>query len=102
VRPLAIFTFSGQIARWASKARLPGPVFALTPSQQVVDQLSLVWGITPIKVAPVRSTDDLVATGEHELLQRGLVKRGEEIVFVTGETPFRGATHMMKIARAGE
>jgi len=102
VRPLVVFTWSGQAARWISKARLPGPVFALTPNDQVVDQLSMVWGITAIRIPPVKTTDDLIATGEQELLARGLIKKGQEIVIVTGEAPVKGATHMLKIARAGE
>jgi pyruvate kinase len=101
-RPLVVFTWSGESARFVSKARLHAPVFALTPHQQVVDQLAMVWGVTPIRVPPVRTTDDLIATGEQVLLQRGLVQKGEEMVIVTGETPLKGATNMMKIARAGE
>jgi pyruvate kinase len=62
----------------------------------------MVWGITSIRVPPVRSIDDLVQTGEEELITRGHVRRGEEIVIVTGDTPMRQASHMMKIARAGD
>ncbi len=102
IRPLVVFTWSGFLARLASKARLPGPVFALSPDQRVVDQLALVWGITPILCPPVKSTDDLLAAGEHELIVRGKIQKGEEIVLVAGEGPLRGAKHLMKITRAGE
>jgi pyruvate kinase len=100
-RPLVIFTWSGQSALFASKARLPGPIFALTPHQRVVDQLSLVWGVTAIQIPMVRSVDELFAVGEHELLALGMLRRGQEIVIVSGEIPLKGAAHMMKIGLAG-
>lgn len=102
VRPLVVFTWTGQLARLASKARLPGPVFALCSSQQAVDQLAMVWGITPILVPPVKSTDDLLTIGEQALIERKLVTKGEEIVLVAGEGPLKAVRHIMKIARAGE
>ena len=102
VRPLVVYSWSGHAARFVSKARLPGPIFVLTPHQQVVDQLSLVWGVTALRVPAVRTTDDLIATGEQLLVQRGYLRKGDEIVIVTGETPLKGATHMMKIATVGE
>jgi pyruvate kinase len=102
IRPLVVFTFTGATARQASKARLPSSVFALSPDQQVVDQLAMVWGITPLRVPPVRSTEDLLTAGEAELIARGLVQKGDEIVLVTGDSPFKGGRHLMKIVRAGE
>jgi pyruvate kinase len=101
MRPLMVFTWSGQAALFASKARLAGPVFALSPNPAVVDRLAMVWGITSLLVPPVRNTDDLFAAGEQALLANNYVQRGEEIVIVTGETPIKGATHLLKIARVG-
>jgi hypothetical protein len=42
-----------------------------------------------------------MAAAEQVLLARGVVQRGEELVFVAGETPFKGATHFMKILTVG-
>jgi pyruvate kinase len=102
VRPMVVFTWSGRSARWISKARLPGPIYALTPNAQVVDQLALVFGITPVLVPAVRSTDELIHTAEAILVERGYAKKGEEIVLVVGNTRLRGATNMLRIAKIGE
>jgi pyruvate kinase len=101
VRPLIVYTWSGHAAFFASKARLTGPVFALSPNPAVVDRLAMVWGITALLVPPVRNTDDLFAAGEQALLANNFLQRGEEVVVVTGETPIRGATHLLKIYRVG-
>ena len=102
VRPLVVFTWSGVSAIYVSRARPLGPIFALTPKQEVVDRLSLVWGVTPLLVPPVQSTDDLIAVGEQTLLDRGLLRKGEEIVLLAGNTPWRGATNLLKVYRVGE
>lgn len=96
-RPLVVFTWSGHAAVLASKSRPPGPLFALSPSQRVVDRLALAWGVQPVRVPEISGTDDLIAAGERVLLERKLVPRGQEIVVLAGNGPLRGATNMMKV-----
>ena len=81
----------------ASKSRPPGPLYALSPSQRVVDRLALAWGVVPLLVPEIQRTDDLIAAGERVLLERRLVERGQEIVVLAGNLPFRGATNTMKV-----
>ncbi len=100
-RPLLTFSWTGVTARFAAKARPRGPVFALTPNPRVADQLALAWGVKPVVVPPVESTDDLIHVGERTLLERGLIHRNEEIVILAGRAPRRGATNLMKIHQAG-
>ncbi|MBA2321734.1 MAG: pyruvate kinase [Deltaproteobacteria bacterium] len=100
-RPLVIFTWSGETAKQASKARPRGPIFALTPNARVADQLCLAWGVTPVIVPTVHTTDELIEVGEETLLQLGLIKRGEEIVILAGRAPRQGATNLMKVHLAG-
>ena len=96
-RPLVVFTWSGTAAVLASKSRPPGPLYALSPSQRVVDRLALAWGVVPLLVPEIQATDDLIAAGERVLLERRLVERGQEIVVLAGNLPFRGATNTMKV-----
>jgi pyruvate kinase len=100
-RPLVIFTWSGSTARFAAKARPQGPIFALTFSSQVADQLSLTWGVTPIIVPTVTTTDEMIRVGESALLNAGHITRGEEIVILAGNGPKQGSTNLMKIHLAG-
>ena len=92
---------SSATARFASKARPLGPIFALTPRRQVADQLSLVWGVTPVLVDQVDNVDELIALGERALLEANHVHRGEEIVILAGKSPRRETTNLMKIHQAG-
>lgn len=101
-RPLVVFSWTGATARQASKARPRGPLFALTASPQTADQLSLAWGVTPIVVAPVEGTDEMIAMGERVLLSTGRIVQGEEIVILAGNTPRRETANLMKIHTVGE
>lgn len=101
-RPLVVFSWTGTTARQASKARPRGPLYALTSNPRTADQLCLAWGVVPIVVPPVDSTDELVRLGERVLLDAGLIRRGEEIVILAGKTPSRETANLMKIHTAGE
>ena len=68
---------------------------------QVVDRLQLVWGVEAFLVPRVRSTDELIAAGEHVLLSKGLLRRGEEIVVLAGRTPHHGTTNVLKVYAIG-
>ncbi len=101
-RHLVVFTWSGHSAILASKYRTPGRLFALTPSPTVCDRLALVWGVTPVHVPPVQSTDDLIHLGEEVLVERGYVEVGQEVVVLAGSSPVKGATNLLKITRIGD
>lgn len=100
-RALVIFTWSGMTARYASKARPQGPIYALTPNPNVADGLALTWGVTPVLMKHIVGTDEMITAGEQRLLSLGLLKDGEEIVILAGRTPNKGTTNLMKIHRAG-
>jgi pyruvate kinase len=100
--PLVVYTWSGDAALKASKIRPRGPIYALSPDAQVVDRLALAWGITPLLVPPVRSTDDLVMAGESILIEKGFVKPGDPVLVLAGRSPMRAAMHWLKLQRVGE
>jgi pyruvate kinase len=100
-RALVVYTWSGQSAIAASRSRPRATIFALTPSDTVLDRLSLVWGVVPIRVPVVKSTDELLLSGEKVLLEKGLVQPGQEVVVLAGTSPMRGATNLMKIYSIG-
>jgi pyruvate kinase len=100
--PLVVYTWSGQAAIKASKIRHRGGVFALSPDPRVVDRLMLAWGVTPLVVPAVRSTDDLVFAGEQLLVDRGLLQRGQDYLVLAGRSPMKAAMHLLKIQTVGE
>lgn len=96
-RPLVVFTWSGRSAILASKARMPAPIFALTPDTRVADMLALVWGVTALPMPVFDTTDEMIAAGEAALIKSGHLEAGTEVVVLAGNTPMRGATNLMKI-----
>ncbi len=100
-QPLVVFTWSGNTALWVSKARPRAPIFAMTPQPQIADRLALAWGVTPILVPKVGTTDDMIRVGEEALMRGGHVVPGEEIVIVAGRAPQQGTTNVLKIHSAG-
>lgn len=96
-RPLVVFTWSGRGAILASKARMPAPIFALTPDTRVADMLALVWGVTALPMPVFETTDEMIAAGEAALMKSGYLQAGTEVVVLAGNTPMRGATNLMKI-----
>ena len=100
-RAIVVFTLSGRTATLVSKFRPPRPVFALTPAPRTYERLALAWGVTPLVTAMTRSTDDMIAVGERELLRGGHLRRGDLAVVIAGDSRHRGATNMMKLHRIG-
>jgi len=100
-RPLVVFTSSGHSAIQVSKYRPKTGVFALTPTATVRDRLALAWGVTPLQIPVVRTTDDLIVVGENALMDGGYLDRGDEVVVLVGSALARGATDMMKVHSLG-
>jgi len=100
--PLMIFSWSGASAIIASKFRPSGPIYALTPYQETCDRLAIAWGVLPLRVAKVKSTEELIEHGEKLLLEQGFVEPGQKVVVIAGSSPMKGATNIMKILIAGE
>jgi pyruvate kinase len=100
VRAPAIITYtrSGFTARVVSSRRPPVPILAVTDSERVQRQLSLVWGVLPVLCRGELKEETMAATARSELFARGLAQAGDRIV-VTAGLPFhvRGTTNMVRI-----
>ncbi len=81
---IVAFTLTGPTARLLSRYRPSVPVIAFSPNQEVRRRLSLLWGVMPRVLEPVKETEEMVRRVEEELLTRGLSKRGDRIVIVFG------------------
>ncbi|MBY0403092.1 MAG: pyruvate kinase, partial [Cyanobacteria bacterium] len=99
VRAIVVLSSSGKMARRISKLKPPRPIIALTPDPGVYQQLSLLWGVTPLLIPFGPNTDETLNQGEKAILDHQLLEPGDSIVFCAGNTPFVGATNMLKIYR---
>jgi pyruvate kinase len=100
LKAVAVFTQSGSSARLVSKFRPRVPVFAFSSSAAILRRTALFWGVTPVAMARVRSTEQMVEGAARILRARGLVKPGDLIAVVAG-TPLarRGTTNFLKVHR---
>jgi len=83
-RIIAVFTESGLMARRLSALRPAQRIIALTSSREVMNELSLIWGVESVLTPRSKSTEELLKVGERTLRQAGLVEIGETIVIMAG------------------
>ncbi len=83
-RVIVVFTESGLMARRLSPLRPPQKIVALTHSQDVQNELALIWGVEALISEPAESTEEMLELGEKTLLLAGLVSKGEMIVIMAG------------------
>jgi pyruvate kinase len=98
-RPIVVFSWSGASAVMVSKSRPPAAIFALTPNETTADFLGLAWGVVPVKIPLVTDLETLLEVGETELLDRGLVRPGDEVIVMAGNAPARGSSNLLKVER---
>jgi pyruvate kinase len=95
---IVVFTSSGYSARLVSRYRPPVPIFAFTPSAAVARQLAPVYGIRAVEAPMLGSTDEMLDQMDKTLVERGLVQRGDRVVFVAGHPIGRsGTTNLMRL-----
>ena len=95
---VVVCTDSGASARNVSRFRPFAPVIAGTPRPQVARHLTLSWGVVPITVETLRSTDHLIAEASAAARRTGIVKSGDTIVITAG-IPFGkvGGTNLLLV-----
>jgi pyruvate kinase len=100
---IVCFSESGGTARRLARFRPPVPILAMTPHENVVRQLKIVWGIESELVARSKETDEMIILADGYLEQRGRVAKGDIVVFTLGApVALRGSTNLLKLHRIGE
>jgi pyruvate kinase len=100
ISAIAVFTQSGSSARLISKYRPRVPVFAFSPLLEITRRTALYWGVHPVHMPPVQSTDNMVEDAATWLRKSKVVKPGDIIAVIAG-TPIsrRGTTNLLKLHR---
>ena len=95
-------TKSGATPRLISRFRPDAPIIACVLEEQVRRQLSLTWGVTPLMMDYVTSTDDMIEGSVAIAKEAGLLRDGE-IAVVTAGVPagIAGTTNMIKVHLVG-
>jgi len=102
VRTIVAFTETGRTAQLLSKLRPQAQIHALTPNPHVYRRMALLWGVEPLIVDRLESTDEMLRTVDDQLQRQGHRREGETVVIVAGVPPNRRAsTNLMKLHRIG-
>jgi pyruvate kinase len=99
---IAIFTETGNTARLLSKYRPEAPIYALSPFEEVVHRLMMLWGTYPIQCDRFSDTDKLVNMAEDVLEERGFVHAKDVVGIVAGTATRTGATNFMRLHLIGD
>lgn len=84
VAAIAVFTMSGRTARLLSKTRPQVPILAFTPVERTCRQMSMLWGVTPFRIARARTVEEMLAVVEEAIRSAGALRPGQEVVLVAG------------------
>ncbi|MGH9903574.1 MAG: pyruvate kinase alpha/beta domain-containing protein, partial [Pyrinomonadaceae bacterium] len=101
-RTTAVFTESGLMARRLSAIRPLQRIIALAPSQTVLNELALIWGVEPLLHPPCQSTEEMLRTGERILLEAGVVQPGEVMVLMAGRLSGLGLSSSVTVYTVGD
>jgi pyruvate kinase len=99
---VAVFTESGLMARRLSSVRSGLQTFALTNTDEVRNQLSLIWGVEPICHDPAETTEKMLQDGEKTLLEANAVENGETVVMMAGRLSGLGLSSSIVVWTVGE
>jgi pyruvate kinase len=70
--------------RWVSHFRPAQPILALTHDERVWRKLTLLWGVAPLRIPPVTSTDEMTTQALIAVRQSHLVRQGDRVVLTAG------------------
>ena len=95
---IAAPTRTGRTARLVSRFRPHAPIVALTTSDKVQRELSLSFGVVPLRIRKGLSFDRLLEETKNSLKENGLVKAGDRVVFLAGSPHSEaGETNLMLV-----
>jgi len=97
-KALVVSTMSGYTARKVSIYRPACPIIITTPYEDVATSLSLNWGVIPVIVDKVDSTDSIIDNAKIEVKKLMKTEKQDKIV-VTGGFPIKSSrgTNFIKI-----
>lgn len=101
IRVTAVLTESGLMARRLSTLRPAQRIIALTNSEDVQNELSLIWGVESLIVPHADTTEEMLKVGEKTLLESGAVEKGEMIVIMAGRLSGLGLSSSVTLFTVG-
>ncbi|MGI6128681.1 MAG: pyruvate kinase [bacterium] len=100
---ILVSTSSGYTARMIARNRPEAPIIAITPSEVVLRQLLLVWGVFPQWAKDTANTDEMIDLAVETALGHGYIKEGDLVVITAGvPAGVAGTTNLIKAQIVGD
>lgn len=91
-------TKTGATARNVSKFRPQTPILAVTPHVDIARQLQLVWGVKPLLVLDLPSTNQTFQAALNVAQEKDLLREGDLVVMTAGTLQgISGSTDLIKV-----
>ncbi len=100
---IVAFTLRGTTAVLCSQRRPLTPIIAFTPSPQVRDLMSVVWGVQPHIISDAaETTEKIFEELDNALLSAQLAEKGDRLVVMMSSPKMRhGPTNVMTVHQVG-
>jgi len=98
-KSIFVFSLTGNTAMRLSKYRPHCPVYAFSSQQEAVIKMASYWGILPYFIEFTQNTDEMIHKGEALLKLKKYIHADDLVITLSGITPMKGATNMLKITR---
>lgn len=97
---IVAFTRSGYTAGLLAKFRPGLPIVAFTSDTATINRMKFYWGVVPLYMKHLDSTDAMIREVERTLVKTRHVKRGDDVV-ITASLPMAdtGKTNFLKVHR---
>jgi pyruvate kinase len=79
-----VASHSGRTALALSQHRSYVPIVGISSRESTLRQMSLYWGVTPLRGAPARDMQELIRHVDRWACQEGFTSKGDRIVIVGG------------------
>lgn len=99
--PIVVLTSSGRTAREVAAVRPKAPIYAMTFNPTVQHQCRLLWGVESWMAPSSSHPDTRIARAIEALVKRRVLKRGMQVVAVSG-TGKPGSANRIEIIKVGE
>jgi pyruvate kinase len=98
---LIVFTRHGAMARNVSNLRPErAPIFAFTPSEEVRRQLSICWGVCPVRIEFTDDPNATIEAAEKFLREQKLTASGDQLVVITDLRVSKGSVDCVQLRTA--
>ncbi|NTU73302.1 pyruvate kinase [Candidatus Roizmanbacteria bacterium] len=102
IKGFVVFSQTGKTVRMLSRYRPNTPIYAVTPSKEVSDSLTINFGVVPVvydKPEHAQIVPEDIATALHHLVQEEYLKAGEKVIVLHGDVwGVQGGASTLQIA----